>query len=393
MMKLPLALMALALLGCGKKPPAPDPAAGQVAPASVAPPRPSEPSPFTVTYTYRGKADAPPLMFIMSSDGAVTAMSTSPPARFVGKTDESTLTDISRLIAEAPLRALPASNTSEPLPIVELELLDAKGVLWRRHFTGSPPEAARVLFNRLENLQTAARKDDRPAGIVQIDVTRTAPGKPTEVLSVRGNSLVLVTSDGRPKALGKVGGNDLDTLRIAAGMLAPLRPTTAPAGEGTRYALRIQHADDTARDLALDGGIPLAAEPLFKTLDALEAATKPVAQFDKITYQVPVPGKRNSKQLLTVLPSGALTLTADGATIGSGDAAIEDLWGLHAVLVALEAIAPGAPVGRGEETLRVEGPTGVREVRMKSGDAPADAKKVIAYMNRFLIQIGPPLPE
>lgn len=389
-----VALLGLVLLGCGKKPPPAPVENTTAAPAPAPAPAPAEVMPFSVTYTYKAKVDGSPLMFTLESDGRVDALTLTPPGRYTGKADASLVEDVARYVANPELRALPEKNENGEVPVIEVELFDAKGALWRRYFAGLPPKATAQLFDRLENLQRVAQKPDRPPGVVKIDLTRSPPsGGPVEVLSVNANSLVLKTVDGRPRGLGSVGGADLDVLRAAVGMLERTRAT--PPGAGTRHVLAIERGDDTRLDLRFEGGVPLVAKPLFDTLAELEAKVKPVADFDEISYRVPIPGKGKKRfQTLTVLPTGKLSLVAeDGTAIGSGEAAIEELWGTFLALVPFEAVTPGKPVGRGEDSLRVKSPSGERELRFDSGEAPPEAKKVVLYLNRFLMQLAPPPPE
>lgn len=385
-------LLSASVLACGKQappaPPAPAPGADASTPAPVAV-APTEPTPFTITYTYRAKPDGGAMLFRMTSDGKVDAAVQRPAKRFVGQAPETLVGDIARLVAEPTLRGLPESNENGPTPIVEVELQDSKGQLWRRHFTGQRPDAAALLFDRLENLQGQARREDAPPGIMRIIDTRTDPaGAGTEVLTVDANSLVLVTVDGKPKALGRVGESDLDELKIAAGLLERVRPVTG--GKGKRHALRIERRDKTSLELTFDGTLPVASDWLFAKLGELEAATKPVALFDEITMRLPRPGKdKTAREQLTMLPTGALTLTSvpDGGALAATDAAFEELWGVHAALVALEALPVGASGKGGEIVLKVTGPAGAREVRMRADDVPPEARKLMNYLTRFAARL------
>ena len=129
--------------GCGKKP-APQPVV--TTPPPPPPARPAEAAPFTVSYTYKGKADTSGLLYTVSSDGAAAATVASPPKRYLGKALPEYVKDLAELLADPELRAIPLRTENGPLPIVEVELIDAKGVIWRRYIAGDPPAAARPLM-------------------------------------------------------------------------------------------------------------------------------------------------------------------------------------------------------------------------------------------------------
>lgn len=308
MKTLTTALLALVITsGCGKRPPPPLPETVAPPPEAVAP-RPSEPLPFTLTYTYKAKADGTALTWILKTrTGASTrrprcrARTTSARStRAWSRTSRAS--SRTRSCARCPRRTTPGRRRWW-----RLELLDAKGNLWRRHFAGMPPKVTSPLFDRLERLQRAAQREDRPPAVMKLDVTRTpAGGGPVEVISINANSLVLVTADGKPKALGRVGGSALDTLRVTLSVLPQLQPRSRPGrARGSRWRSSWRKNDEASRR-ASTAACRSFAEPVMQVIAELEAGTKPVATFNEITYQVPRPGKgKKQVQTLTVLPSRA----------------------------------------------------------------------------------------
>ncbi|MCC6623627.1 MAG: hypothetical protein IT385_20380 [Deltaproteobacteria bacterium] len=386
----------LALAACGKEPaPAPaDAAAGATTPPPGEP-APTEPAPFTLSYTFQDRPGAALMVFVLSSDGALTATTDTPPTRYVGKLDAAELENIARLIANPGLRGLPEVNTNGADPIVDLELSNAKSEIWRRRFVGNPPDLAKPLLNRLESWQEAAKREEKPPGLLRLDVTRIEPGATTrDTLTVHGNSLVMVTRDDKAQALGSAAMTDLDRLRVSVSLLEGVRQPV-PDPKGPRYEIHLERTDDTTFDLKLEGRVPLALDPLLAHLETLRAATKPVVAFDRFSAEIRtvVDGKKGPVEVLTIDANGALTLTSNGKPAGTGEAAIQDLWGLRSALVGFEKL-PAATFPKGAMTtedivFKLEGPGAPHTIYTPRYEPAAGAGKLVVVLGRLRKAITP----
>lgn len=393
-MKTPrLALLSFLWLiaACGK--------GGDAADVAAPPPKPSEPGPFTFTYVYREKPDADALAtVIVTSDGVLSVSEDKPAKHFKAQLDPDKTKRLAELVADPDLRKLTSSDPKAAGPIVEVELLDAKGALWRLRVAGDSPPPMKPVRAFVDGLQTALGKPERPPAVSSLELQRLAAGAakdapPKEQAKILANTLMMVRADGKPSHYGNVASDALDTLRVGAAALELVKSTPPAAGAGEARVLHFERDDAPAVERRFEGGIPLAAEVFLARVDKMREGVKALAPFTQVTFQSQaMTPKKGPVEVLTVDALGKLALTSDDKPVATGDAAEDDLFAVYSTLAAVDKVEAAAVVAPGPgETVRILKVTtdkGTRE--LKFGDeAPSGMGRLMKNLADLKATLAP----